>query len=93
MYIYYKLQNCTEKYVSIITHTLFAVVLVIKPFVSPWTVACQTPLSMGFPRQEYCSLLPFPTSGDLPVPGIEPTSPVLAGRFFTTEPPGKPHLP
>ena len=93
MYIYYKLQNCTEKYVSIITHTLFAVVLVIKPFVSPWTVACQTPLSMGFPRQEYWSLLPFPTSGDLPVPGIEPTSPVLAGRFFTTEPPGKPHLP
>ena len=44
---------------------------------------CQAPLSMGFPRQEYCSGLPFP-SGDLSDPGIEPTSPALAGGFFTT---------
>ena len=50
----------------------------------------QTPLSMGFPRQEYWSGLPFLSLGDLPVPGIEPASPALAGRFFTTEPPGKP---
>ena len=55
-----------------------------------WTLAWQTPLSMGFPRQEYLSRLPFPSPGDLPDPGIEPMSPVLAGRFFTTEPPGKP---
>ena len=41
------------------------------------------PLSMGFPRQEYWSELPFPPSWDLPDPGIEPTSPVLADRFFT----------
>ena len=56
----------------------------------PWTVACQAPLSMGFPRQGYWNSLPFPFPGDLARPGIEPTSPVLAGRFFTTEPPGKP---
>ena len=64
-------------------------------FATPWTVAHQPPLSTGFSRQEYWSGLPFPAPGDLPVSGIEPVSPVspiLAGRFFTTEPPGKPHL-
>ena len=45
---------------------------------------------MGFPRQEYWSELPFPSPGDLPKPGIESASPVLAGGFFTAEPPGKP---
>ena len=62
-------------------------------FVSSWTVARQAPLSMGFSRQEYWSGLPFPTLGDFPDPGIEPLSPAaptLAGRFFTTELPGKP---
>ena len=47
-----------------------------------------TPLSMGFPRQGYCSGLPFPSPGDLPDPGMEPASPALAGGFFTTEQPG-----
>ena len=61
-------------------------------FATPWTVACQAPLSMGFPRQEYWSGLPFPPPGDLPSPGIEPASAALAGRFFTTEPPGKPFV-
>ena len=42
-----------------------------------WTVACQTPLSIGFPRQEYWSGLPFPCSGDLPDPGMEPGFPAL----------------
>ena len=55
-----------------------------------WTVAHQAPLSMEFSRQEEWSGLPFPTPGHLPNPGIELTSPVLAGRFFTTVPPGKP---
>ena len=58
-----------------------------------WTVARQAPLSMGFPRQENWSGLPFPPPGDLPDPGMEPVSPVspaLAGGFFTTELPGKP---
>ena len=41
---------------------------------TPWTVACQAPLSMEFSRQEYWSGLPFPSSGDLPDPGIKPTS-------------------
>ena len=46
---------------------------------------------MGFPRQDYWSGLPFPPPEDLPVPGIEPTSPTVAGGFFTTEPPEKPN--
>ena len=53
-------------------------------------VACQAPLSMGFSRQEYWSGLPIPSPGDLPNTGIEPRSPALAGRFLSTEPPGKP---
>ena len=60
-------------------------------FVMLWTVASQAPLSMGFPRKEYWSGLPFPSAGDLPDPRIKPKSPVLAGGFFTTEPPGKPN--
>ena len=62
---------------------------------TPWTVAHQAPLHMGFSREEYWSGLPFPSPGDLPDPGIEPTSPdspELAGRFFTTEPPEKPFI-
>ena len=64
----------------------------VQIFATPWTVAHQAPLFMGFPRQEYWSGLPFPSAGDLPNPGIEPESPALAGRFFTTEPPGKPYI-
>ena len=45
--------------------------------VTPWTVACQSPLSRRFPRQEDWSGLPFPSPGDLPDPGMEPSSPVL----------------
>ena len=59
-------------------------------FETPWTVACQTPLSMGFSRQEYWRGLPFPSPWDLPNPGIEPKSHPLTGRVFTTEPPEKP---
>ena len=69
------------------------VVSSIQLFVTPWTVACQAPLSMKFSRQEYWSGLPFPSLGDHPDPGIEPVSlvsSVLAGRFFSTAPPGKP---
>ena len=59
----------------------------IRPFATLWIVACQAPLSMEFPRQEYWSGLPFPTPGDLPDPGIKPASlmsPALAGEFFNT---------
>ena len=67
-------------------------------FVTPRTVACQSPLSREFSRQEYWSYwsgLTFPPPGDLPDPGIKLTflaSPALAGGFFTTLPPGKPIL-
>ena len=63
---------------------------VMSDSVTPWTVAHQAPPAMEFSRQEYWSGVPFPSPGDLPDPGIEPTSPALAGAFFTTVPPGKP---
>ena len=66
----------------------------VQLLVTPWTVTCQAPLSTEFPRQEHWSWMPFPTPGDLPDPGIKPTSlesPALAGGgrglegwFFTT---------
>ena len=59
-------------------------------FVTPWTVGHQAPFSMGFPRQEYWSGLPFPSPGALANPGIQPTPPTLASRFFTTGAPEKP---
>ena len=62
----------------------------VRLFVTPWTAACQAPLSMGFSRQEYWSGLPFPSPGDLPDPGIEPRSPALEADALTSEPPGKP---
>ena len=62
-------------------------------FATPWTVAYQAPLSMGFSRQgyrqEYWSGLPFPSPGDLPNPGIEPRSPALPADALPPEPPGK----
>ena len=51
-------------------------------FATPWTVACQAPLSVRFSRQEYCSGLPFSSPRNLPYPGIEPGF-CIAGRFFT----------
>ena len=61
-------------------------------FVSPWTVACQAPLSMGFSGQEYWSGLPFPSLGDIPNPGIKSASlasPALVDGLVITVPPGK----
>ena len=61
-------------------------------FATPWTIAHQAPRSMEFSRQEYWSGLPFSTPGDLLHSGIKHmslASPVLAGRFFTNEPPGR----
>ena len=65
--------------VSVLSH--------VQLFATPWTVAHQAPVSMGFSREEYWSGAPSPPPGDLPSPGIEPrslTSPALAGEFFTT---------
>ena len=56
----------------------------VQLFVTPWTVAYQAPLSMGFSRQEYWSGLSFPSPGGLPDPGIEPTSSALVGGFTIT---------
>ena len=64
----------------------------VRLFATPRTVACQSPMSMGFFRQEYWSGLPFPSPGNLSNPGFKPVSPALAGGFVTTELPGKPQL-
>ena len=61
----------------------------VRLFATPWTVARQAPLSMGFSRQEYWSGLPFPSPGDLPDPGIEPRSPTLHADALTSAPPGR----
>ena len=75
---------------SVWSAPLAAVLTHVQPFGIPWTIAHQAPLSVRFSRQEYWSGLPFPSPGDLPDPGIEPTSLALAGGFFTTAPPGMP---
>ena len=59
-------------------------------FATPWTVACQAPLSMRSSRQEYWSGLIFPSPGDLPGPGIKPGSPALQADSLPSEPPWKP---
>ena len=59
-------------------------------FLTWWSVAHQAPLSMGFPRQEHWSGLPFHSPWDPLDPGMEPMSPALAGQLFTTESLGKP---
>ena len=72
-----------------ITHAL-ELFMCMRLFVTPWTIAHQASLSMGFARQEDWHELQFPPPGDLPHPGIKPVSPAspaLAGGFFTTEPP------
>ena len=60
----------------------------VRVFATPWTVAHQAPLSLGFSRQEYWSGLPFPSPGNLPDPGIELRSPTLQEDALTSEPPG-----
>ena len=62
----------------------------IRLFVTPWTLARQAPLSVGFPRREYWSGFLFPSPGNLLESGIKPVSPALAGKFFTAASPGKP---
>ena len=64
----------------------------VQLFATPWTVAYQAPPSMGFPRQECWSGLPFPSSGDLPNPGIEPGSPALQAGSLPAELQGKPNI-
>ena len=82
-----KLQNHIKEY--IVYKYTAAVLGHAQLFATPWTMARQTSLFMGFPRQDYWSGLPFPSSRDLPGSRIKPVSPALAGGFFATEPPGK----
>ena len=73
-------------YTQLLSHIWF--------FVTPWTVAQEAPLSMGFSRQEYWDGLSFPPPGDLLDTGVElvsPPSPAFSGKFFTIEPPRKPY--
>ena len=92
------LQSCWLSEKGILTYLLlflFSCWVMSDSFVTPWAVAHQAPLSMGFSRWEYWRGLPFPPPGDLLDPGIElttPVAPVLSGRFSTTEPPGEPWL-
>ena len=75
-----------NKFNSILSNNSVYVCSVMSDSVTPWTVACQAPLSMEFSRQEYWSGLSFPSLGVLSDPGIEPVSlvsPALAGGFFT----------
>ena len=58
----------------------------VRLFATPWTVAYQSPQSMGFSRQEYWSTLPFPSPGDLPNPGIKSASPALQADSLPSEP-------
>ena len=80
---------------GIIMVCLFSIIVSVscslaKLFVTLWTIACQAPLSMGLPSQEYWSRLPFPPPGDLPDAGIEPRSPALQADSLPPKPPGKP---
>ena len=89
---------CLEVSLAIVYHSHsffgFSCCLVAKLCLTatPWTVAHQAPLSVGFPIQEYCSRLPFSSPGDHPNWWIVPMSAALAGGFFTIEPPGKPSI-
>ena len=65
----------------------------VQLFVTPWTVAHQAPLSVGFSRQEYWSGLPFLSPGNLPDPGIEPRSPALQADALPSKPQGKFNMP
>ena len=70
------------RYAQLLSHVCLSV--------TPWTVARQAPLSMGFSRQEYWSGLPFPSPSDLPHPGIKPVSPALQVDSLPTEQSEKP---
>ena len=80
--------------VSAAAHTQMSYTVTVKSLsrvvlcATPWTVAYQTPPSMGFSRQQYWSGVPFPSPGDLPNPGIEPGSPALQADALPSEPPG-----
>ena len=68
---------CIFVYLSVVVDGGSLIAKLCPPLLTPWTLACQTCLSIGFPRQEYWSGLLLPIQGDLPNPGIELRSPAL----------------
>ena len=80
-------KSCLTLATLVSAHAMLSHFSCIQLFVTPWTVAHQASMPMGFSRQEYWSGLPCPSPGDLPDPGVEfmsLMSPALASRFFTT---------
>ena len=81
-----QIQQCIKRTVFVVIQSLSCVWL----FETPWTAACQDPLSLGFSKQEYWRRLACPPPEDLPNPGIEPRSPALQMDSLPSEPAGKP---
>ena len=94
VYIYIYIYRIQSEFYTLHTCECAQSLSCIRLFATPWTVALQTPLSVGFSRQEYWSGLPCPPPGDLPTPGIEHMSHVscTAGGFFITVTPGNMHF-
>ena len=85
-----QLKSLRKFYRKISLLSMFSCSVMSNSFATPWTAACQPPLSMRFSRQEYWSGLPCPPSGGLPKPGIEARSLALQTDPLPSEPPEKP---
>ena len=84
-----QLKSLRKFYRKILLLSMFSRSVTSNSFATPWTVACQAPLSMELSKQEYWSGLPFPSPEDLPDPGIKPSSHAvhcITGGFFTADP-------
>ena len=90
VYMYVRAHTCAHVPLNDLCMYVHAHTLRHIPVCDPMTVAPQAPLSMGFPRQENRSGLPFPSPGNLSDPGIKPGSPALQADALLSEPPGKP---
>ena len=82
------IKNLNNNLCSLVVKVKMKVLSLVRFFATPWTIACQAPPSMGFPREEYWNGLPFPSPGDLPDPGIKPGCPALQADSLPSEPPG-----
>ena len=91
IYIYTRAHTYTHTYIPLCV-CVCVLLSCVWLFMTPQTVAQQAPLSMGFPRQECWSVLPFASPGDLPNPGIDPGSSSLWADSFLSGPSGKPHI-
>ena len=85
--LYTLLRLCIPLYVCVLSCSRMS-----NSLVTPWTAACQAPLSMGFPKQEYWRALPFPPPGESSQHRDQTQVVCIAGGFFTAESPGKPWI-